>query len=307
MASPLIPQPQASAPPQTKRLLALRVAPAGAGARWWLEGWRTFTSHIGTWLAIGIVYAVVSQLLHEIPNIGTFADWLLTPVFLGGLMLGCDARREGEPVRVKHLFDGFKAPHFIPLLLIGIFNVVLCLLAVIIAVIVFVAVAGVSALANLGTLATDPWQMWRSLGFAYLLLIALGLVIAAVIAMANWFAPALVVLRAAPSLAAMTASFVAGLRNWLPFLVYGAIGIVVSIVALCLLLAAAAAGGFDAVLVLLSEGLSWKSLTVATAPFAAAYLALFAILLPVLAGSTYASYRDASAAEDSGTAVSTAP
>jgi hypothetical protein len=307
MASPLIPQPQVGRPPQAKGSIASRVAPASAGARWWLEGWRTFTSHIGTWLAIGIVYAVVSQLLHEIPNIGTFADWLLTPVFLGGLMLGCDARRKGEPLRIRHLFDGFKAPHFIPLLLIGIFNVVLLLLAATLAVVVFVAVAGISAVANLATLATDPWQMWRALGFAYLLLIALALVVAAVIAMANWFAPALVVLRVAPSLAAMTASFVAGLRNWLPFLVYGAIGIVVSIVALCLLLAAAAAGGFDAVLALLEEGLSWRSLTVATAPFAVTYLVLVAILLPVLAGSTYASYRDAFAADDSGAAVSAAP
>ena len=54
------------------------------------------------------------------------------------------------------------------------------------------------------------------------------LVIAAVFAMLNWFAPALVALRGATAVDAMKASFMSCLRNWVPFLVYGLIAIAVS-------------------------------------------------------------------------------
>lgn len=76
------------------------------------------------------------------------------------------------------------------------------------------------------------------------------------LSMALWFAPALIVLHEMAPVAALKASFFACLRNWIPFLVYG----------LVLLLACLAA----------------------TIPLGLGFL----VLLPVLAASIYAGYRD---------------
>lgn len=82
------------------------------------------------------------------------------------------------------------------------------------------------------------------------------LVLATPLLMAVWFAPALVFFNTMPPLGAMQASFQACLKNWLPMLVYGVI--------LALLLFVAA----------LPLGLG------------------LLVLIPVLSGAAYASYRD---------------
>ena len=87
MASPIPSPPQPGAQAQTSTPIRSRVAAAGAGATWWAEGWRKFRPQMGTWIGIVLVYCVVSLLLSEVPHIGAIADWLLTPVFAGGIML----------------------------------------------------------------------------------------------------------------------------------------------------------------------------------------------------------------------------
>lgn len=82
------------------------------------------------------------------------------------------------------------------------------------------------------------------------------LALATPLIMAVWFAPALVLFNAMPPAAAMKASFFACLKNWLPFLVYGVILFVLFFFAA------------------LPVGLG------------------FLVLIPVLAGALYASYRD---------------
>ncbi len=94
----------------------------------------------------------------------------------------------------------------------------------------------------------DPWQMWETLGFTYFLLIALALIFFAVIAMANWFAPALIVLNGAKAIAAMTTSLRACVRNWLPFLVYGLIGVLILAVAIAVFAGLAGLIGFETVM-----------------------------------------------------------
>lgn len=82
------------------------------------------------------------------------------------------------------------------------------------------------------------------------------LALAVPLVMAIWFAPALVVFRNAAPIEAMKQSFDACLKNLIPFLVYGVIALVASFVAA------------------LPVGLG------------------FLVLIPVLAGSLYASYVD---------------
>ena len=144
-------------------------------------------------------------------------------------MLGCAAIDRGEPLRFTHLFDGFKEPHFIPLMLIGVINMGLALAIVVIG---FAGVAGslgLSALMGAGNANLDPYTLWESMGFGVLFGILAVLVLVTVMAMVNWFAPALIVLRDAKPAEAMKASFRACLRNWVPFLVYGAIGLLIGV------------------------------------------------------------------------------
>jgi hypothetical protein len=299
MASPFTPQPQANAQVIANAPIKSRVAAAGAGATWWTEGWRIFRSHFGTWIGIVFAYFVVSLLLNAVPHIGAVAEWLLTPVFIGGIMLGCDALQRGQPLRLAHLFDGFKGPYFIPLLLIGVFNLALCLLAVVVGGAVLVAGIGMSGLLNFANLATDPWQMWRTLGLTYFSLIALAATIFTVIAMANWFAPALVVLRNAKPLGAMLASLRACLRNWLPFLVYGVIGLVIAVAVMAAFAALAGVLGFEAIMSIIDGNGDTGAFTFATGVLGAILAAIAAAVAAVIFGSTYASYRDTLAADDS--------
>ena len=297
MASTFTPQPPQQNPPPAGDGLRSRAVAAGAGAGWWTRGWKMFRSSFGTWIGILLVYIIITWLLNMIPRIGAIAEWLLMPVFLGGIMLGCDALHAGRPLRITHLFDGFKGPHFVPLLLIGVFNLLLCVLTVVVAVIVLAAGLGMSGLMNLADLPADPWELLRTLGLTYLLLIVLALVAFTLFATANWFAPTLIVLRGAKAFAAMSASVRASFRNWLPFLVYGVIGAGILIVAMVVFAALAGVIGYDAIWAIVVGGAGWEEFTLGMGALSAAYAALAIVGSAVVFGSTYASYRDTLAPE----------
>src|SRR5204862_3621405 len=112
------PLPDSSAPrlpgaPQPRHLAA------GAGASFWGEAWRIFSASPGAWIVILIVYVLISIGLAIIPVVGNLAHLILTPVFIGGVMLGCQALARGEPLSVAHLFEGFQSGRFGPLAILG--------------------------------------------------------------------------------------------------------------------------------------------------------------------------------------------
>lgn len=257
-----------------------------------------FRSRIGAWAAIMFVYFAISLLLNALPRIGAIAEWLLSPVLLGGIMLGCDAARRGEPMRVSHLFDGFRSPQFVPLLRVALWNLALGCIGVVVAVVVIAAGIGVSGVTDIASHADDPVRTWEALGVTYLLLILLGLVFVAVLAMANWFAPALIVMNGMTALAAMKTSLRASLRNWVPFLVYGLVAITILIAAGATFAVLAGMIGFETFLSIVDDHGGAGTFTLA----AGLVFALFAVLATVLAaltfGSTYAGYRDIFAAAE---------
>ena len=182
------------------------------------------------------------------------------PVFLGGIMLGCDALHAGRPLRVAHLFDGFRGPHFVPLLLDRRVQPA--------------AVRadgrrrrhrarrrprhvrvdeshrpprrsmGVVAQRSDSPICCSSSSRWSAF---------------ALFATANWFAPTLIVLRGAKAFAAMTASVRASFRNWLPFLVYGLIGAGILIVAMAVFAALAGAIGYEAIVAMVMSGAGWEA------------------------------------------------
>lgn len=205
---------------------------AGNGASWWREGWLLFTPAVGVWLLILLILVVLNVLGSIIPVVGTLAMQVLYPVFAGGLMLGCRALDRGNPLTVGHLFAGFSQ-NTGPLVVVGLIYTGLGILITLIVGGVMVALFGVAIFGML-TGAVDPSQTGIALdsvvvavllGVLFFLLLLLPLV------MAIWFAPALVMLKGLAPGAAMLASFRGCMRNVLPFLVYGLIGIVLAIVA----------------------------------------------------------------------------
>ncbi|MEO8345137.1 MAG: BPSS1780 family membrane protein [Betaproteobacteria bacterium] len=282
---------------KTDETLVLRVVAAGAGATWWVEGWRLVARDLPTWLGIGIIYIVLSVALSKLPLIGEAAEWLLTPVFAGGILLGCDALQRGGRLRFSHLFDGFKRPHFVPLLTVSIINLALAAAAVLVGVVVMAGSLGLSGDLRFDNFSDDPLLLLKALGLSSVLLVAVVLVLVAIIAMAYWFAPALIVLRGARPVDSMRTSIRACMRNWVPFLVYGLIGIAIMIVALLVLLALTAAIGWETIYTMIVGTASWASIGMGLGFLGIIYIALIIVVSMVVSASTYASYHDIFAAD----------
>jgi uncharacterized membrane protein len=215
-----------------------RTVDAGRGVAWWIEGWRLFTPSVGTWILIALILCaliLVGTLIGMIPLLGQLiglAVEVLWPVFIGGLMLGCRAIDRGNPLMVAHLFAGFSQ-RTRPLVIAGAIYTGLLLLITIAIGAMMIAIFGVAILGVL-TGNADPSQMGVAyssavvavlLGFLFFLLLLLPLL------MAIWFAPSLIMLGGAEAVTAMKASFAGCMRNIVPFLVYGVIGVVLAIVA----------------------------------------------------------------------------
>ncbi len=218
---------------------------AGRGTAWLGHGWEMFKAAPGPWIGITVVYFVIAIVLGLIPILGGLAVNLLIPVFIGGIMLGCRALDQGEELTVGHLFAGFSN-NFGNLVLVGLIYLVGFVAIMIIAFVIGTVVGIGAAMTGAGKMAILP-----------VLLVALIAMLAILpLAMALWFAPALVLFHGLAPFDAMKASFFACLKNFMPFLVYGIVVVILAILA--------------------------------TLPILLGWL----VLTPVLFASMYAGYRD---------------
>lgn len=224
-------------PPGTGSLEARTVA-VGRGASWWGEAWRLFAPSVGAWLLITLILlgiVLVVTFLGHIPFLGWLIELgahILWPVLVGGLMVGCRAVDRGNPLLVTHLFSGFNQ-RTQPLIMVGLIYTGLSALVVIVVFVIMVAIFGVATLRALAS-ASDPASIGGALGTmvsAVLVSVLLFLLLWLPVVMSVWFAPALVMLGGMEAWPAMTQSFRACLKNFAPFLVYGAIGLGLAIAA----------------------------------------------------------------------------
>jgi len=225
-----------------------RAVDAGQGWAWIVSGFELFKKQPGNWIVIVIVLFVILMVLAFIPLLGAIATFLLMPVFTGGLMLGCRSLARDGTLEIGQLFAGFKAQTgnlvVLGAISIGAWIVVMLPVMAIMGVGIFFGASGDSAMHMGG--------MGASILLAVLIVFALSILIY----MALWFAPALVVLSGAAPVAALKQSFGACLKNIVPFLVYGIVALVLSVVA--------------------------------TIPFGLGWL----VLGPVLVASVYVAYQD---------------
>jgi len=271
-------------------IIDVRVVEAGRGARWWVEGWRIFTSNIWTWIGVMVIFLIISMLIAVVPYVGDVGHSLLAPVFIGGLMVGCHAIDRGQPLKVAHLFEGFQGVHFVPLLIIGALNIALTLL---ITVILGGGLMAGSMFDMMRSGGDDPFaalsQSATRMGFTGLLALLAALVIAAIMWSLNWLAPALVVLRGATAVEAMKASFIACWRDWAPFLVYSLVAVAVVGLVFAAFAALALTFGISA----FTTGSGIAALVGLVIVFGIVVALTMLVVGPTVFGTAYASYKDA--------------
>jgi uncharacterized membrane protein len=225
-----------------------RTVAAGRGWDWMVEAFALFRKQPGIWILMVVALGVLFILISMIPMLGSFLSALLFPIFGGGLMLACKDLDQGSPFEFERLFAGFTRKTG-DLVMVGAFNLFGW-------VVIFFAVASViGGGVFMGVMRGGIEGAGVSIA-AMLIATLLVAGLSVPLYMATWFAPVLIMLNDMTPTAALKASFIACLRNWLPFLVYSVVLLVLGVVA--------------------------------AIPAGLGYL----VLLPVLIASVYTAYRD---------------
>ena len=202
-----------------------RQVAAGQGWQWIVEGFELFKKSPIIWVVLFIILFLITIALHFIPILGPLVFYILSPVFLAGLMIGCKAQQNGEELEIAHLFAGFKKNTNSLIALGGIYLVG--------QIIIF----GVMYIFGGGAIFTlmrggqpDLAAMTAAISSA-MLAVLVGLALYIPLAMALWFAPALAVFNDMQPVPALKSSFDACLKNIIPFLIYGIALFVLSLIA----------------------------------------------------------------------------
>lgn len=242
--------------------MEVKVVSAGRGWQWLLNGFALFSKAPVMWMAITLLLALIWIVSFFLPLLGSLVFNLLSPVFFAGLMMGCRAIENGEPLEIGHLFAGFRQQAGALVTIGGVYLVG----TIVVMGVVLLAAGGTMLPAVLSRGAGMDLETMRAAAQSLMIALALGAIVYVPLIMFIWFAPLLVVFEGLAPVPAMKLSFSACLRNTMPFLVYGAallmMWAVMSLPAL--------AGAFGSAIVVL----------------------LLVVSIPVLLCSIYASYQD---------------
>ncbi len=199
--------------------------PASNGWTWIADGWALFKAAPGLWIGMIVVFMVMYLAAMLVPFIGPVAQYLLMPVFMGGIAAGCRAIDDGSGLQFNHLFAGFQTK-FGTLVAIG----ALYLAGFVAILVVVMLITGVGVFAVMAGGAQDVAASGGA-ALSILLAVLIAMALSIPLMMAIWFAPALAMFHELGAVEAMKASFSGCLRNVVPFLVYGIVGFVLAILA----------------------------------------------------------------------------
>lgn len=230
---------------------------AGRGTAWISEGWSLFKAAPLMWIVAMLVLFGIQMLLGIVPVLGGIASLLIGPMFMVGVLAFAHAIAQAGQADLGNLFVGFK-DKVGSLAMVAVLYFALIMAVIVIFVIAAVVVLGGSQLLSAANPEAVLGQVMAGAGglaFLAVLLLMFGLLV--LVAAAYWYAPGLVFYANMGAWDAMKASFSACLRNWLPFLVYGILALLVML------------GGMVALVI-----------------------GFFLVSLPVLMASYYSSFRD---------------
>jgi uncharacterized membrane protein len=213
-------------------IAAGRAVDASRGWEWIAAGWTLFVQQPFLWVVDGFAFFLVVAVLPYVPPVlGFIVSMVVTPVILGGLMLGSQAVHQGHPLTFGHLFAGFQK------------NIGALLSAGLVWLVCFVVIGligglvmgvGIFGAISAAMMTGDPVQIMTII-MGSIMTILLGLLVALAllvpVSMALWFAPALIVMHNLGVGAALRSSFIVCLKNAVPFLLYGLIMLVLWFVA----------------------------------------------------------------------------
>lgn len=214
--------------------IEMRTVPAGAGWSWIARGFGLFRKNPLNWIFLCLVLVMVFFGFTLLGFLGVLVLNLLYPVFLAGIMLGCRALEGGKPLSVSYLFGGFR-DHAAALITVG--GIALVGQVVISGIMISIGGEELSALAqasteSLGEAIEKMAQMDADTLARIQLSTLAAMAIYVPLMMAVWFAPMLVIFQGSETKPALKASFLACLKNMLPFLTYGLILLVLGLLAM---------------------------------------------------------------------------
>jgi uncharacterized membrane protein len=220
------PRPAPRGAPGEERLTGPHAVPAGHGWGWISRGFWHFREAPWTWVLITLAYSLIVTAVSLVPILGGMAVYLSGPIVAGGVMLGAHDQDQGKGLGFHHLFAGFSN-HGGRLLVVGLMYLVGVTLATlpVMLLLVLPILAGMEPT----MIHQDPWLMADALGgrFPAATLVLAGLVAVLLtlpVAMAYWFAPALIAIDGMRPWQAMKLSLVGCLKNVMPLVVYGLMG-----------------------------------------------------------------------------------
>lgn len=190
----------------------------GHALDWLAAGWRTFMRAPLVWALQALIFFVILAALGMVPFLGWAAAPVTLPVLVAGMLSGARALDRGDPLHVGQLFDGLRQ-HAGNLLLVGLFHLLGLLLAAL-------AAAAIGGSAILTGAAAGALGAIAGAGVAaggMMLGVVVFTVLWALLMMALWFAPALVMLHEVAPLDAMRLSARACFHNLLAFIVLAAL------------------------------------------------------------------------------------
>ena len=209
----------------TRHLIAAgRTVPAGHGWDWLVSGWDLFKRSPGPWILIGLIFLGIVMLSSSLPFIGLVATPVLGTILLGGVMQGCAELDRGRPIEVVHLFAGFRDKTS---------SLVAVALLYIVGSMVIVGIVGLMFGFSLvpvlmgQSAPPDPGAALQIFLVAVLVMLALSIPLW----MAIWFTCPLIMLHDLKPLDAAQASFQGCLKNIVPFLIYGLVAFVATVIA----------------------------------------------------------------------------
>ena len=218
----------------------IRIAPAGRGIDWLVDSFTIFSKNWPAWIGVIIFIFVLKIISLFIFIVGGMVLQVLLPVFIGGLMLGCRSADAGAGFLFEHLFAGFS-DRFLRLAAVGIVilvgeSLILALCAVALFLLVgnldtFMQILHTLQRALMEQNISQLIQVLSGMSLMILLVTLLGLALYVPLLVLAWFAPALIVLAGQDAITAMKNSFIGCIKNWIPYLVYGVVGLVFSIIA----------------------------------------------------------------------------
>lgn len=230
-----------------------RTVEAGACFDWFRQGWAMFVAYPAIWLTLSILFFVLLCSLMIVPLVGQLAIYMLLPILIAGMLHVCQRISEDQIPEVRDLFVAFHRDTT-QLIITGLLN-----LAGTFAVgIMLTVVASGSALGGsmLGALGAPTLLGLGAIVGGMMVSGLFAVVLLTLLLMSLWFAPALVFFHHMHAWPAIKASFMSCANNWLPFLLFGLITVVLTFFAL------------------LPLGLG------------------LLLLLPVMVGTLFAAYRD---------------